>query len=298
MDRPIPFKVLILASDEARAGRFAQVFSDEGPSETEFEVSYARTGVPRATQFDVIVQEGEDRPSLRERLDEVPGELRPGVIRIGAEGPADVHLPGDATWRELRLACRLLGEIARLRRKLARGKRLQQRLAEAALTDPLSGLPNRRAWDEALIERLADAGPVRPVCVAVVDLDHFKRVNDRHGHVVGDAVLRAAGAVLREGLRQEDFVARLGGDEFGLLLALPDAEAAGPVLDRVRRSLPGRLARAGLPEVTASAGYCLWLPEERSPPLPSPFALFATADTALRQAKHEGRDRVVRHDIA
>jgi len=293
MDDTPPSKVLILAADAARVSQIAQLLKREGLPEAAVCTGTGGMGTPALDELEVIVYAGEHCPTVASAIDELPRELRPGVVRLGSSGNADVALPADATSRELALACRLLGEIVRLRRKLARGSQLHQQLAVAAMTDPLSGLPNRRAWDKTLVEHLTDAAPKGPRCVAIVDLDHFKRVNDRHGHVVGDAVLRTAGQAIRDGLRQDDFVARLGGDEFGLLLAVPDSAAARSVLDRVRRSLPDRLGRAGLPEVTASAGYCLWPTEANSPALPSPEPVVTAADNALHQAKQQGRDRVV-----
>ncbi|MFC1596789.1 GGDEF domain-containing protein [Planctomycetota bacterium] len=216
------------------------------------------------------------------------------MVRIGVEGPADVRLPADVSERELRLACRLLAEVVRLRRENHARTETHRRLAEEALTDPLTGLPNRRAWDGA-IRRWIDtaAGSTRQICLAIIDLDHFKRVNDTHGHATGDDVLRAAGQVISDGLRQADFVARLGGDEFGLLLLVRDEATARAVLERVRGRLPSELAQRGRPPVTASAGFRLTPPGSPAAPLPSPESLFIAADAALRQAKHDGRDRTV-----
>jgi diguanylate cyclase (GGDEF)-like protein len=219
------------------------------------------------------------------------------VVRVGGEGSADVQLPADATDRELRLACRLLAEVVRLRRREHARRETERRLTEEALTDPLTGLPNRRAWDRALEERMASAceEPGR-LCLAIVDLDHFKRVNDAHGHAAGDAVLRAAGEVIAGGLRATDFVARLGGDEFGLLLAVRDASMARAVVDRVRRGLPAGLAERQAQPITASAGFQAAPCGESSPPLSCPDALFVGADAALREAKRAGRDRTVGGD--
>ena len=153
------------------------------------------------------------------------------------------------------------------------------------MTDPLTGLPNRRAWDEALARRRRQTDAA--ACVAILDLDHFKRVNDAHGHAAGDAVLRATGDALRRGLRQDDFVARLGGDEFGLLLSMPNAPTAAAVLDRVRAALPEHLARQGAERVTASVGFrCR---RRRS------FVRRPGGDRRRRpaRAKQEGRDRTV-----
>ena len=162
------------------------------------------------------------------------------------------------------------------------------------MTDPLTGLPNRRAWDQVLADRLCgQREPGRRVCLVIVDLDHFKHVNDEHGHAAGDRMLRETGRGLVAGLRQHDFVARLGGDEFGLLLSVPDASTAAAVIERVRRGLPGRFARAGLPAATASAGFAMAHCSDPASPSPPAESLFLAADAALRQAKLAGRDRSV-----
>ncbi|HUT90671.1 MAG TPA: GGDEF domain-containing protein [Thermoguttaceae bacterium] len=296
MSFPPAAEILILADDEATARRRAAALRGTGTR-----VWLAAEDVPDLARLELVVADREAPLDLLARnaeesagqLDEA-GATRPGVIRVGGEGPADLRLPADATDRELRLACRLLAEIVRLRRKDHAAAQTQRRLAAEALTDPLTGLPNRRAWERALEERVHSAGGATGrLCLAVLDLDHFKRVNDAHGHAAGDEVLRAAGKVISGGLRQTDFVARLGGDEFGLLLTVRDDAMARAVVDRVRRSLPPGLARHGTHQVTASAGYHVTPSRETAPPLPSPDAFFIAADTALGEAKRQGRDRTV-----
>lgn len=193
-------------------------------------------------------------------------------IAVGFQDPqADASLPADCSPRELRLACQLAAQVARLRQQLAQHQRRQQQLADDARRDPLTGLLNRRAWDEQLPQSSWN-------CVALFDLDHFKQVNDRQGHPAGDDMLRAAGAALSSAVRNEDFLARLGGDEFGLLLqvAQPGDAQVGRSIDRIRQ----QVAQAG---VTASAGWA----HRTGAPLPA----LARADAALRQAKQRGRDR-------
>ena len=126
--------------------------------------------------------------------------------------------------RELTLACELLAQIVRLRRRERQAAEIHRELSAQAMSDPLTGLPNRRAWDLALTGALAVAAAEArdQLCLAILDLDHFKHINDLHGHVVGDEVLRASGRAIYDHLRQDDFVARLGGDEFGLLVWVPD----------------------------------------------------------------------------
>jgi diguanylate cyclase (GGDEF)-like protein len=142
-------------------------------------------------------------------------------------------------------------------------------------------LANRRAWDDAC-ERLTRDVATRgeALCVAIVDLDEFKRVNDVHGHTVGDAVLRATADGLRSAVRRGDVAARLGGDEFGLLLPGLAAEHAAAVVERIRRSVGDAIAEAGLPKTTCSAGFAAGAKDA-----------YAAASAALRRAKQAGRDR-------
>jgi diguanylate cyclase (GGDEF)-like protein len=125
--------------------------------------------------------------------------------------------------------------------------------------------------------------------LALFDLDHFKQVNDQHGHSCGDSVLREAARALADGVRDSDVVARLGGDEFALLLRVADVDSASRVVERVRRSVEQAVADAQLPPVTASAGFSLGVPRGED----ATAALFEAADSALREAKAEGRDRSV-----
>jgi diguanylate cyclase len=208
------------------------------------------------------------------------------IVSIGPRDGADVALADDATEREVLLACRLLAQIARLRRRLAENQRVREQLRDQALTDSLTGLPNRRAWNDELACRFeATAEDGQSLCVALIDLDHFKRVNDRHGHAVGDEVLRVAGQALQDSLRKQDFIARLGGDEFGLLLVGVEPARCGAVVERVRQAIRNR-AVPGV-EGTASAGFAHVCPSTAA------ATIVARADEALRQAKRQGRDRSV-----
>jgi two-component system cell cycle response regulator len=175
--------------------------------------------------------------------------------------------------RLLRANQRMAAELER-----ARGKAV-----EAALTDELTGIPNRRHILQLAQSAITD--PRRnsqPLCVAILDLDHFKRVNDTQGHHVGDAVLRGFCDHCRRHLREGQRLGRLGGEEFLLLLPGTPLEDACTALARVRATLA---PQAGV-TFTFSAG----VGEARAgEPL---TALIERADQALYRAKSEGRDRV------
>lgn len=226
----------------------------------------------------------------------------PAVVWLGGEsrlaGPLEVHLPAEVAPELLALVCQLLGQIVQLEQRWRLEAESRVQLAAQAMRDPLTGLPNRRAWDSVLARRLAQAGAARRLCLAILDLDHFKQVNDARGHPAGDQLLRTAGQILSRQLRSDDFVARFGGDEFGLLLWVPNDTIAQQVIERVRRALPEMLARAGLDRVTASAGYVVlpWVraaaaPAATADPALAAEALYEAADRAMRLAKQQGRDR-------
>ena len=165
----------------------------------------------------------------------------------------------------------------------------QAQWREQALRDPLTGLLNRRALEEHHAERArlaaADGGALSLV---LLDLDHFKRVNDTHGHATGDAVLRDFAATLRQGLRADDALFRIGGEEFALLIPGTGPEAAVRRVDALRERVSAtRLG--GLPDtVTFSAGV-----SGLGPQAGSLDALLQAADQALYRAKRDGRNRTV-----
>jgi diguanylate cyclase (GGDEF)-like protein len=149
------------------------------------------------------------------------------------------------------------------------------RLSDMASTDPLTGLPNRRAWD-ARVEQALAAG--QHFAVAMIDFDHFKEYNDTYGHPAGDRLLKETAAIWREQLRTGDLLARLGGEEFGLLLLDCDPARAAEVIERLRKLIYG--------ERTCSIGFATRRSGEGAD------AVMARADAALYEAKSCGRDRV------
>jgi diguanylate cyclase (GGDEF)-like protein len=163
------------------------------------------------------------------------------------------------------------------------------RLADAARTDPLTGLRNRRAYDEVMDVEIARADRTgRPLCLVIGDLDHFKRINDRYGHPTGDVVLRRVAAQLDGAERKTDVVARLGGEEFAIVLPDTDAQGAYLVAERLRHAIRRAFHHRGPSPVTMSFGIASY-PEDGA----NALALFAAADTALLAAKNSGRDRSV-----
>lgn len=159
------------------------------------------------------------------------------------------------------------------------------RLARLASHDSLTGVLNRVGLDETL---LGDRPVVPPFSLAMVDIDRFKRVNDQHGHAVGDEVLRNVAAVLADGLRATDGVVRWGGEEFLVVLPGVSAVEARTIVERSwerLRSAPVKTAAGDLP-VTFSVGLASLRPGEAF------TGLVQRADKALYRAKNAGRDRV------
>jgi diguanylate cyclase (GGDEF)-like protein/PAS domain S-box-containing protein len=149
-----------------------------------------------------------------------------------------------------------------------------------AASDALTGLPNRRVLDDQLPREMARALRAgSPLCLAIVDIDHFKAYNDTHGHLAGDAVLRECARAWDAALRGEDLILRFGGEEFLVVLPDCDGEEAGEIVERLRAATPEGQ--------TCSAGLALWRAGE------SVDDLVARADKALYEAKEAGRDRLV-----
>ncbi|HFA59619.1 MAG TPA: GGDEF domain-containing protein, partial [Rhodospirillales bacterium] len=164
-------------------------------------------------------------------------------------------------------------------------------LETMANTDVLTGLPNRRFLLSRLEEEIAEADRFeRPLAFALLDIDHFKRINDRYGHMAGDEVLRHVGRVILANLRRYDIAARFGGEEFAVAFPNTDRKAAEAVAARMREGLETEtieVSEAEVVRVTASFGLV-----ERRPGEPVE-EMIRRADEALYAAKNAGRNRVV-----
>ena len=183
------------------------------------------------------------------------------------------------------------GDLARLNRGLRKqAAELERRRAAVELlsrTDPLTGIANRREADDRLRELVAkaEAGAPGPSCL-MIDLDHFKAINDTHGHPVGDVVLREAANTFAECLRPTDLLARIGGEEFLVLLPETALKRAVELADRLRSELNAHVVPALGRGLGASFGVARLRPNE------SAESLIKRADAALLRAKRLGRDRV------
>jgi diguanylate cyclase (GGDEF)-like protein len=170
--------------------------------------------------------------------------------------------------------------------------RLQETLRNQSLRDPLTGLYNRRYMDEALAREINRAVRQKtPLAIAMIDIDHFKRFNDTHGHEGGDALLASFSRMLASRARAEDIVCRYGGEEFAVILPGADLETAAARIEDMRREtarLAADLHGRPLGPVTMSGGVAAY-PRDGG----SGAAVMAAADAALYRAKRDGRDRIV-----
>ena len=184
---------------------------------------------------------------------------------------------------------RPLRDVANLAALAIERARLYEEMKRLAEIDGLTGLLNRRMYEEKLddlLEQSVRSG--QPLSLILIDIDNFKPINDRYGHLAGDDVLREVARALRQSLRAGDLSARYGGDEFAVVLSRTDLQAAckvaGKIARRIRRSSPGKE-----PRVSVSVGVSSTQVAGRVA-----RRLMASADKALYRAKRLGRDRVER----
>ena len=175
---------------------------------------------------------------------------------------------------------------------LAVFERVAQQMEQLATHDGLTGCLNRSTTDALLAHELQRARrEARPLAFVLLDLDHFKQVNDQHGHRTGDAVLRGFAEAVRRRLRASDVFGRTGGEEFGLVLPGTDAAGARWLVEAIRREVEAMTlaGAAGQPvKVTVSAGIAVAAPDTAL----SGDRLYGQADQSLYEAKHAGRNRV------
>ncbi|MBY5993715.1 sensor domain-containing diguanylate cyclase [Ferrimonas balearica] len=164
-----------------------------------------------------------------------------------------------------------------------------EKLEQLSQLDPLTGLANRRQWERALEQEYQRCRRYQPPsCLVVVDVDHFKSVNDQYGHGAGDQVLNELGKLLGHSLRKTDLVARYGGEEFVILLTETRVEQGKILAERLREAVAEMtLAVPQKLKITVSLGLCAYSHE-----LDSAQAWFDRADKALYQAKQNGRNRL------
>ena len=239
---------------------------------------------------------------IREQVDGLQSSVQDAADLDSLKHVLESHLEGllgtmdqhqqQRDQREQEVAARLKGLAERVANMEQEAQGYREHLEvqrQKALIDPLTGLPNRAAWSERLDHEVnAWHQQGNSLSLAMLDLDHFKRINDGYGHLAGDKVLKIIANVLRKRLRSSDFIARFGGEEFVLLMpnsSLTDALAAGEVLRAAIEACPFHFKGEPV-TITVSMGVAQFLPGERSD-----LAL-KRADAALYRAKAAGRNQV------
>jgi diguanylate cyclase len=232
----------------------------------------------------------EDMSQYRAVVDDMTGLLEAGSERFA---PSQRQATAG-------LLARMMQANEHLQRRLHDSEQLLKRQASEisvhmseARTDALTGLPNRRAFDEEMARRAAEwRRHGHPLSVVMADVDHFKKLNDRHGHQAGDQVLRGVARLLRDTMRESDFVARYGGEELAVILPDTDIHEAKRAAQRARQAIQdaGFPAHEQLLRLSVSLGVAEMLPSDTSE------GLVGRADAALYTAKQQGRNAAFWHD--
>ncbi|SDE08372.1 diguanylate cyclase [Rhodospira trueperi] len=239
-----------------------------------------------AGQIAVSLENARLYEKLEARVAERTRELQEKMSELSEayESVTKIQIELEAQAVELRRANDITEEA---NRELLEKNAIIQRMAS---TDALTGLCNRRFFDETLVKELERAKRYdKALSMAIVDIDHFKRFNDRYGHACGDRVLETVARVLTARVRSADTVARWGGEEFCILMPETDLDGARTLMEDIRAAI----AATRLPDVgealTASAGVAALDPAD------PPASLFQRADEALYAAKEHGRNQVRSH---
>jgi two-component system cell cycle response regulator len=231
------------------------------------------------------------------------GPTAPPVIFLTARGAASDRVAGlDLGAVDYVVKPFDAAELTARVRVALRQKAARDALAAEAATDGLTGLLNRRELDARAAELIALSRRYsRPLSCLMIDVDHFKQINDAYGHAAGDEVLRQVARRIRAGCRVSDVAGRYGGEEFTLLLPDTDIEGAVAVAEKLRGAVSAEPVRAAIADsamaeagavivdvnVRVSVGVAV-----RQPTMLDPESLYAAADNALYRAKQAGRDQV------
>ncbi len=184
--------------------------------------------------------------------------------------------------------------VSTIERDITERKRFEKRLRQLAERDHLTGLPNRRVFEEQLISRVADAKSRGSIgAVLLLDIDNFKYINDAFGHAAGDDLLRSVARALKGGIRHDDLLARLGGDEFAILIASADQAAASVVAASVLSTLRDHVVPIEGRAITVTASIGIACYDAGAAGGDDGGEVLASADRAMYLAKEGGRDRVV-----
>lgn len=216
-------------------------------------------------------------------------EVQVSGLAMGANDFIRKPFNGEELLARVNVAIRLSRERDRLRATVEEARMNAEVAHEQALTDALTGLLNRYGLQRSLAREHAEARRYnRPLACLMIDIDHFKSVNDTHGHAIGDIVLQQVAAILTQGVRGSDIVFRYGGEEFLALLPETDLDGAAALAEKIREDASNRTYGEGEHKLilTLSIGAASLCDSE------SGNDMVVRADLALYQAKGRGRDRV------
>ena len=264
-------------------------------SDQTYRVHGLEPGSPVDVDYSVKQYVAEDRAAVRKILEEAIRTGKPfqfqGRVRRADGEIRHLKSHGSIEMTRAGKPVGIFGTVQDVTETVENARILEAARSAAervANTDMLTGLPNRRhtlAFLEKALVGARDHGA--PLAVAIFDIDHFKRINDTHGHAVGDDVIRRVAQRAKAALRDEDMLGRIGGEEFVCILQQSSAQAAEIVAERVRKAVEvGTAAHEGLPKATISVGLAVYDGEA------DVEELLHRADKALYVAKREGRNRL------
>jgi diguanylate cyclase (GGDEF)-like protein len=216
-------------------------------------------------------------------------DVKVSGLHLGANDYISKPFKAEELLARVEVAIRLKQEREQLLSRVEEARADAEIAQERAMTDALTGLLNRYGLQRALIREHAEARRYnRPLACVMVDLDHFKSLNDTHGHMAGDVALQQVAEILMQAVRASDTVCRYGGEEFLLILPETDLEGALSLAEKIREEAASRLFGEGVTvfRLTLSAGATFLSNTE------SGNDMIARADMALYQAKAQGRNRV------
>jgi len=236
----------------------------------------AAAAVEDSGQFEAALRDTRTRLTGASSLESVHA-----IIAELARETTRMHSATEAVHQKLETRAR---EVEHLTRQLEQAK-------TEALLDPLTGLKNRRGFELAVKELTTSGNPFKGAALVLADIDHFKQINDKHGHLLGDKILRVIGATLQANIKGRDIAGRPGGDEFAILLQQTPLMGARALAEQIRTAVAaGRIRRADSKEqpgsVTLSIGVAAGGDDDTLE------SLLARADAALYAAKRAGRNRV------
>jgi diguanylate cyclase len=266
----------------------------DASSKSAFSTSAEQHLVDSGKQMDAMIS------SLHDLTSQVDSQVGEHSLRVG-EITTNLENPGGAAPEMLLYAGKLLvsanqklqADLKEAKCEIERQREQMSSSLRDSRTDALTNLPNRRAFDHELARAFTDRRrDGSPFSLVIIDIDHFKRVNDQHGHMVGDQMLKHFARCLSEGFRDADLVARFGGEEFAAILPRTSLEESVRVADLVRRAVSGSPCRVGNSELSLTASF--GVKQVGADEIDT--ELIQRADNALYAAKKGGRNRVCFHD--